>query len=48
MDLMREETFGPAVGIMGRPDEEAIGLMNESRFGLTASLWTEDLDEAQL
>ncbi|HBU49186.1 MAG TPA: aldehyde dehydrogenase [Myxococcales bacterium] len=48
MDLMREETFGPAVGIMKvGSDEEAIDLMNESRFGLTASLWTEDLDEAQ-
>ncbi|MBM66206.1 MAG: aldehyde dehydrogenase [Myxococcales bacterium] len=48
MDLMREETFGPAVGIMKvRSDEEALRLMNDSRFGLTASLWTEDLDAAE-
>ncbi len=43
MDVMREETFGPVVGIMPvRDDEEAIALMNDSRFGLTASIWTRD------
>ena len=48
MDLMREETFGPAVGIMRvRSDQEALRLMNDNRFGLTASVWTEDLDVAQ-
>lgn len=47
MSLMREETFGPAVGIMPvRSDEEAIALMNDSRYGLTASIWTKDLDAA--
>lgn len=47
MTLMREETFGPAVGIMPvRSDEEAIALMNDSRYGLTASIWTKDLDAA--
>ncbi len=47
MEFMTEETFGPAVGIMKvRDDEEAVQLMNDSRYGLTASLWTEDLDSA--
>ena len=40
---MREETFGPVVGIMKvSSDEEAISLMNDSPYGLTASVWTED------
>ena len=39
---MREESFGPVVGIMKvRDDEEAIALMNDSPYGLTASIWTE-------
>jgi acyl-CoA reductase-like NAD-dependent aldehyde dehydrogenase len=43
MDVMREETFGPVIGIMKvTSDEEAIGLMNDSTLGLTASVWTED------
>jgi acyl-CoA reductase-like NAD-dependent aldehyde dehydrogenase len=43
MDIMREETFGPVIGIMKvRSDEEAISLMNDSPYGLTASIWTED------
>jgi acyl-CoA reductase-like NAD-dependent aldehyde dehydrogenase len=43
MTLMREETFGPAVGIMPvQSDEEAVRLMNDSRYGLTASIWTAD------
>jgi acyl-CoA reductase-like NAD-dependent aldehyde dehydrogenase len=43
MDVMREESFGPVIGIMKvRGDEEAIGLMNDSPYGLTASIWTED------
>jgi acyl-CoA reductase-like NAD-dependent aldehyde dehydrogenase len=47
MMVMREETFGPVVGIMKvRDDEEAITLMNDSPYGLTASIWTEDLDTA--
>lgn len=43
MDVMTEETFGPVVGIMSvADDDEAVRLMNDSRFGLTASVWTED------
>jgi len=48
MRVMREESFGPVVGIMKvRDDEEAIALMNDSDFGLTASLWTADSERAQ-
>jgi len=48
MAIMTEETFGPAHGIMKvRSDEEAIRLMNDSPFGLTASIWTEDVEAAE-
>jgi acyl-CoA reductase-like NAD-dependent aldehyde dehydrogenase len=47
MRIMTEETFGPAVGIMAvKDDEDAIALMNDSRYGLTASIWTNDVDAA--
>jgi acyl-CoA reductase-like NAD-dependent aldehyde dehydrogenase len=47
MQVMTEETFGPVVGIMSvRNDEEAIHLMNDSLYGLTASIWTIDQDAA--
>jgi acyl-CoA reductase-like NAD-dependent aldehyde dehydrogenase len=47
MQIMTEETFGPAVGIMPvQDDEEAISLMNASRYGLTASIWTVDEEAA--
>jgi len=47
MAVMREESFGPVVGIMPvADDDEAIALMNDSRFGLTASLWTADPERA--
>lgn len=43
MRVMRDESFGPVVGIMKVEDDaEAVALMNDSDFGLTASIWTED------
>ena len=48
MSVMREESFGPVVGIMKvRDDEEAIGLMNDSPYGLTAAIWTADVEAAE-
>lgn len=48
MRVMRDESFGPVVGIMKvSSDEEAIALMNDSEFGLTASLWTKDVERAE-
>ncbi|MEP7241041.1 MAG: aldehyde dehydrogenase family protein [Devosia sp.] len=45
MAVMREESFGPVVGIMKvADDEEAITLMNDSPYGLTASIWSDNLD----
>jgi acyl-CoA reductase-like NAD-dependent aldehyde dehydrogenase len=47
MRVMTEETFGPVVGIMKvRSDDEAIRLMNDSRYGLTAAVWTSDPEAA--
>ena len=47
MQVMTEETFGPVVGIMPvESDERAIELMNDSRYGLTASIWTTDAEAA--
>ena len=48
MKVMTEESFAPIVGIMSVDnDEEAIQLMNDSRYGLTASVWTSDLKIAR-
>jgi acyl-CoA reductase-like NAD-dependent aldehyde dehydrogenase len=47
MRVMMEESFGPVVGIMPvKDDAEAIRLMNDCRYGLTASIWTSDTDKA--
>ena len=47
MKIMTEESFGPVIGIMPvKDDDEAISLMNDSEFGLTASLWSSDLQRA--
>jgi acyl-CoA reductase-like NAD-dependent aldehyde dehydrogenase len=45
MPVMRDEIFGPVAGIMRvGSDDEAVDLMNDSDFGLTAAVWTEDAD----
>jgi acyl-CoA reductase-like NAD-dependent aldehyde dehydrogenase len=47
MTVMREEIFGPVAGLMKvSSDDEAVDLMNDSDFGLTAAIWTEDADAA--
>jgi len=48
MSVMVDESFGPVVGIMQvKSDDEAVSLMNDSRYGLTASIWSSDTDAAQ-
>ncbi|MCB0366563.1 MAG: aldehyde dehydrogenase family protein [Bdellovibrionaceae bacterium] len=48
MEVMREESFGPIIGIQPvRSDEEAIQLMNDTEYGLTAGVFTGDQEEAE-
>ena len=47
MEFMREETFGPTVGLMPvRDDSDAVAKINDSKYGLTASVWTQDENAA--
>jgi acyl-CoA reductase-like NAD-dependent aldehyde dehydrogenase len=47
MRVMIEESFGPVCGIMKvKSDEEAIRWMNDSQYGLTAAIWTQDQEAA--
>jgi acyl-CoA reductase-like NAD-dependent aldehyde dehydrogenase len=47
MRVMREESFAPVVGVMRvRDDDEAVRLMNDSAYGLTAAVWTSDEEAA--
>ncbi|KAI7847211.1 aldehyde dehydrogenase domain-containing protein [Circinella umbellata] len=47
MSIMQEETFGPILAVVPvKSDQEAIKFMNDSKYGLTASIWTKDVDKA--
>lgn len=47
MSVMRDESFGPVIGIVKvRSDDEAVALMNDSQYGLTASIWTNEIEVA--
>ena len=48
MEIAREEIFGPVAPIITASDEnEAIRIANDSKFGLGASIWTQDLEKAE-
>ena len=47
MSAMVDESFGPIIGIAPvANDDEAVALMNDSPFGLTAAIWTESSERA--
>ncbi|MFL5783257.1 MAG: aldehyde dehydrogenase family protein [Bacteriovoracaceae bacterium] len=48
MSVMTDETFGPVIGVMKvKDDNEAIKLMNDTEYGLTASVYSQDTDRAR-
>jgi acyl-CoA reductase-like NAD-dependent aldehyde dehydrogenase len=48
MAVMREESFGPIIGIMAAKDDaDAVRLMNDTRYGLTAGIYTRDRHRAE-
>ncbi|KAJ5782630.1 hypothetical protein N7457_004404 [Penicillium paradoxum] len=48
MAVMKDETFGPVIPVMKvSGDDEAVRLMNDSNFGLTASVWSKDVAAAE-
>jgi acyl-CoA reductase-like NAD-dependent aldehyde dehydrogenase len=48
MSLMKDESFGPVIGLMPVDnEEEAVRLMNDSPYGLTASIWTTDSERGE-
>ncbi|HXN06448.1 MAG TPA: aldehyde dehydrogenase family protein, partial [Nitrospiria bacterium] len=47
-EIMQEESFGPVVPVMRvKDDDEALACMNDTRFGLTASIWTKSQERAE-
>jgi acyl-CoA reductase-like NAD-dependent aldehyde dehydrogenase len=48
LSVMQEESFGPILGVRAvDSDDEAVALMNDSKYGLTAALWTESPERAE-
>lgn len=48
MSVMKDETFGPVIGVMKvKSDEEAVALMNDTEYGLTASVYSKNIDRAK-
>lgn len=48
MDVMREETFGPLIGVMKvKDDAEAVALMNDSEYGLTSSVYCKNAERGK-